>query len=472
MNSFELQSNDNGISSAPKEQLLLLEAPSGMRKFFKKNVKTFLPPFIIGGFFILLVIVAAFFLRSYNSNDSLAKYVSSDVLMYAQIKDSMFRSRANDGSDPFLQELYQYFDSTFGPSMSLSDDIIPNIYREGAIILVKEGTTTPIALIRSKNIKMLQEKFPNNVVLAPEVIAFSSGNAPIKKYVGKFNKTVESEYARYGGKKYSFIKIFLNIKKMNLGLPLILSAVITLDKKERWEFEVLYAKKDSASRYLMRENYLENGGAKHDYSAYFHNIPAIMFMSESRAATYPLFDRPGIQYATREILPKISNFIDFGYIMAKNSQKDSFMVKFNLLRFTDEDEFILKLRTFLAYLYPEFEKKVLLDNTEIYEEVLRPEFITFELINKSKGLYGIHLKDKAEWYYKSDGKIISISNSLEDLDDIENGRLPYDNKSEHFIVIKSEFIKSFLPMFNGWDYLDRGVYIERDENGKMTGYIR
>lgn len=444
-------------------------------EFLKKFSKTLFPMLVIGGFFLILFVIFMLYQHSYNIRDPLAQFVSSEALMYAQLRDSYARPRVNNASDPFIKELYAFTDMSVGWQLSLEKDVLPHIKNEGAFILVDDGGIQPIILLKTKNPSAVISAFPNHLVLSADTVAFSPKNISLKKYIGTFPNTVENEMYKIK-RKYSLVKIFMNFKKLNIFPGVTRSALIMLDKKEQWKFQMYLSRGIKQDRHYSQEEYIRNVSQNNEnFQAFFHNIPANNFLELKNIE--PFISSRAKKYATDEIFPAISYFIDFGINSNENKATTTFLTAFNIKESIDEDVFVGKLQTFLAYLGPEYEQKPLPDKTLITEEVLKPEKYILKLIQKSNGLYSIDFNKDNGLFYQSSGKKIIVSNSLDAIYNYSQKK-NYDTQnicglasSKNYIIVRSDFIKQYMPLLNNWEFLNRDIYLDTSSSEIINGCI-
>lgn len=451
--------------------LLLAEPVKGDEKS-----KWFFPLLFIGGFFVVIFLVFAVWIYSQNKKNYLANFVSSDVMAYVQIKDSFGRNSIYTHQDPFLLELYALANKSLGGDLAIENDIAPNIYKEGALIVVNDGGIKPIFLIRTKNIDRIEKKFKNSMEIKPGIIAFSNQNVNLKKYIGIFPKTIAKNLSQYKN-NYSYIKIFINFGQLNIFPRKIANTLITLDKKAQWTTKIYFPKDTIQKDYVSRSHFTENFfPQENDFIVFLHNISAKNVLDSIGAESIFSSDRVK-SYISDEILPIISQNIDFGFAEDAKNNENSYFIALNLLNPDTEDDLIQKIRTLLAYFSPEYEEKTLIDGEKVQLEMLRPEKFTFSLIQKSKGIYTFNQNQKEQWYYQSNGKKILISNNLnyiyrymEEMD-IEKGNNCLGSDSEKYIIIKSEFIKKYFPALNNWEFLDRNFYFDFSKSDYWSGCI-
>ena len=463
-----IKSNGN---IAPDTVLLLAKPASQTGKS-----KWFFPILFIGGFFVVIFLLIAFWVHAQNKKNYLANFVSSDVMLYAQIKDSFIKNSIYEDKDPFLQELYTFANKSLGSDLAIEKDIVPNVYKEGALFVVNDGGIKPIFLIRTKNPNRIEKKFKNSMEIEPDIIAFSNQDINLKKYIGFFPKTIAKQLLQYGN-AYSYIKIFINLENLNLFPKNISNTLITLDKDEQWRTKIYFPKDIVKKDYVSRSHFTDSIFPKQDdFLVFLHNIPAKNALDAM--GTESLFSSERVKsYIINEILPMISQNIDFGFTESSKNNENSYFIILNLLESDKEDDFIQKIRTMLAYFSPEYNEKTLIDGTIVYEEVLRPEKFSFSLIKKNKGIYSFTQNQKEYWYYQSNGKKILLSNNLEYIyhymeeKDMEKRKNCLSSDSEKYIIIQSEFIKKYFSAFDNWEFSDRSLYFDFSKSDRWNGCI-
>lgn len=424
--------------------------------------------------------------------------MSNDVLLYAQVRDAFGKTLEITANDPFIQELYAFIDAS---------SIIPLIQKDGAFILVNNDGIKPIWLIRTQHIDKVIKLFPNNIKLTQDIIAFSREEVPLKKYIGRFSKTIESELKKQKT-RYSFIKIFIRLNQLPLATPSAKTALFMLNKKNKWKIGILIPEASLKNEYFSSRDFAQNiFPKKDDFDVFFHNIRAKSLFDIRGIGPYPISNNAK-NYALNNIFTKISSHIDFGFYFSKKENeapqvynsgissfsngakspvalkdfgakgdKNTYFFAFQLLDSRQEDVFIENLRYFFAYAMPEYDEKILLDGTRVYEEVIKPEKYTFTLLQKSMGLYSLNYNKEEVWYYQSDGKKILLSNDLGLIQyyakksDQKKSLECIRNDSEKYIIVKSSFIKKYIPILQGWEYLDRDMHFDLVSEDFISGCI-
>lgn len=358
--------------------------------------------------FVIFSCIAALLFGVYvffEVQSDLDPYIPKDAAFFIHLKKPVFGiGRPYEKAVPSFLDL----NGIVGADNIFERDIYPWISDEAAFVYLTSTTSAPIIFLETKNFKNIQSHFSEYSLrsLGKSIYVFLPQGADDSF----FNKQTAQSAPKNVLKRAGAARFYLNFEKIKESMPKdnqILSNVLgrmpplagfMKFSQGAWEFSAypegsfinVYDEFSGARTYLntiSRDTFFAKGVRK-DFLGQF------MASADTRSQAQ--------EYFYEHIYPTMSEYFDFAFDFF---QKDSpaYLIGAEI-RNRDEESFLLLLKNWLSYVYPQKLEKILNDGTRVYEEFADPDSLVIEYKSSLEKAIRIPYEKKSFYVYFENGR--------------------------------------------------------------------